>query len=60
MQPESSCIWKMVGDACTLLYQVPPSLTPLSIPARLVKKDAQDLDEQISLSKLEVLELGAR
>ncbi|KAK4289500.1 hypothetical protein Pmani_037531, partial [Petrolisthes manimaculis] len=60
MQPESACIWKLVGDGCTLLYQVPPSLTPLHIPARLVNKEATDLNQQTSITKLEVLQLGAR
>ncbi|XP_045595970.2 superkiller complex protein 3 [Procambarus clarkii] len=60
IKPESSCIWKLMGDACTLLHPVPVSLSRFRVPAKLVNREVKDLDQMLLVDKLEILQLGAR
>ena len=60
MKPECSCIWKLMGDACTMLFPMPPSLGPFTLPAKLVHREIQDLDEVVEVTKLQVLQMGTR
>ncbi|KAG7169340.1 Tetratricopeptide repeat protein 37-like [Homarus americanus] len=60
IKPESACIWKLIGDACTLLYPMPTSLSNFSIPAKLIQKDVEDLEEMTEVDKMQILQIGAR
>ncbi|XP_069945055.1 superkiller complex protein 3 [Cherax quadricarinatus] len=60
IKPESSCIWKLMGDACTLLHPVPASLAKFTVPAKLIQKEIKDLDEMTVVDKLQILQMGAR
>ncbi|KAG0717698.1 Tetratricopeptide repeat protein 37 [Chionoecetes opilio] len=60
MKPECSCIWKLMGDACVMLYPMPPSLAPFTLPARLVHRETQDLEETVEVTKVQVLQMGIR
>ncbi|XP_058132310.1 superkiller complex protein 3 isoform X2 [Dasypus novemcinctus] len=55
-QADVSCLWKLVGDACTSLYAVSPSKVNVSVLAILVgQKEGKQL-----LKKNELLHLGGR
>uniref|UniRef100_A0A0P4WDX8 Tetratricopeptide repeat protein 37 n=1 Tax=Scylla olivacea TaxID=85551 RepID=A0A0P4WDX8_SCYOL len=60
MKPDCSCIWKLMGDACLMLYPMPPSLAPFTLPAKLINREIQDLDEVVEVTKLQVLQMGTR
>lgn len=60
LQPDISCIWKFLGDACTLLYPLPTSLSSFTVPLKLYKKEVENLDDTVVVTKQEVMELGAR
>lgn len=60
MKPDCSCIWKLMGDACLMLYPVPASLAPFTLPAKLINREIQDLDEEVEVTKLQVLQMGTR
>lgn len=55
-----SSVWKLLGDACTLLYPVPSSLAPFTVPAKMYKKEMESLADTVEVTKQEVLEMGAR
>ncbi|XP_071101530.1 superkiller complex protein 3-like [Haliotis cracherodii] len=52
-----SCLWKLMGDACTVLQPLAPETFSLQLPAKLVQQSSQDM---VSLGKMEVLQVGAR
>lgn len=60
IKPESSSIWKLLGDACSLLFPIPPSLATFTVPAKLMDREVEDLQEMVDVDKLQVLQLGAR
>lgn len=60
MKPEFSCIWKLMGDACMMLYPLPPSLAPFSLPGKLVHREVEDLEEVVEVTKLQALQIGTR
>lgn len=60
IKPSCSSTWKLLGDACTLLYPVPASIAQFCIPAKLVQREVEDLDVKVTVDKLQVLQLGAR
>ncbi|XP_068245666.1 superkiller complex protein 3 [Palaemon carinicauda] len=60
IKPSCSSAWKLLGDACTLLYPMPPSLSEFSIPAKLIQREVDDLEVTVTVDKLQVLQLGAR
>ncbi|XP_064110497.1 superkiller complex protein 3-like [Macrobrachium nipponense] len=60
IKPSCSSAWKLIGDACTLLYPMPPSLSQFSIPSKLMQREVDDLNATVTVDKLQILQLGAR
>ena len=59
-EPEMISTWKLLGDSCTLLHCLPPSMNNCQVPHRLIDNSVQSLDEIVEITKLEILQLGAR
>ncbi|XP_053330770.1 SKI3 subunit of superkiller complex protein isoform X2 [Spea bombifrons] len=55
-RPDLSCLWKLLGDACTCLHRVSPSKVKANVPGALV---GQNEGLQI-MGKSGILELGGR
>ncbi|XP_030049258.1 superkiller complex protein 3 [Microcaecilia unicolor] len=55
-RPDVSCLWKLLGDACTCLYNVSPSKVHIHVLGILV---GQNINKQM-LKKYELLRLGGR
>lgn len=43
-----------------MLYPLPASLAPFSLPGKLVDREVQDLEEVVEVTKLQVLQIGTR
>lgn len=56
----SGGIWKLLGDACSLLSPLPTSMAVFAVPARLMDSSCADLQVMKEVSKFEILQLGAR
>ncbi|XP_028919257.1 tetratricopeptide repeat protein 37 [Ornithorhynchus anatinus] len=55
-RPEVSCLWKLVGDACTSLYAVSPSKVKVNVLGILLGQK----EGKRKLEKKELLNLGGR
>uniref|UniRef100_A0ABM5FT79 Superkiller complex protein 3 n=1 Tax=Pogona vitticeps TaxID=103695 RepID=A0ABM5FT79_9SAUR len=55
-RPEVSCLWKLLGDACTCVCFISPSKVNVKVPGFLI---GQNVDKCI-LKKSELLSLGGR
>ncbi|CAH1796878.1 unnamed protein product [Owenia fusiformis] len=55
VRPDLGCVWKLLGDACTILHSLPATKLQVKIPGKLLGKD-----EEGTCDKLELLALGAR
>ncbi|XP_055874018.1 tetratricopeptide repeat protein 37-like [Biomphalaria glabrata] len=55
-RPDLSCIWKLLGDACTLIY--PIDVEPFSVPVKLLKKTTS-VEELKLVTKSELLRIGS-
>ncbi|GFN82445.1 arrestin domain-containing protein 3-like [Plakobranchus ocellatus] len=57
---DMSCLWKLMGDACSLASFLDTDL--YSVPTKLVGKRMQDQGEKdtASISKIELLQIGSR
>lgn len=60
IRPELSCLWKQMGDACTILHVVPSAQLRISVPGVLLSSDSTEVNFTKELSKKELLALGAR
>lgn len=60
MRPEISCLWKQLGDACTMLHMVPSQLLRINVAAELLKSGSTSAEATELLTKKEILPLGAR
>ncbi|KAK7074327.1 hypothetical protein SK128_021742 [Halocaridina rubra] len=60
MKPSCTTPWKLLGDACTLLFTVPSSIATFSIPAMLLEREIEDIELRVEVDKLQILQLGAR
>ncbi|CAL4103319.1 unnamed protein product, partial [Meganyctiphanes norvegica] len=56
----SGAIWKLLGDACSLLSPIPTSMAVFAVPARLFDPACGDIQVMKEVTKLEILQLGAR
>uniref|UniRef100_A0A3B3SLZ1 SKI3 subunit of superkiller complex n=1 Tax=Paramormyrops kingsleyae TaxID=1676925 RepID=A0A3B3SLZ1_9TELE len=57
-RPDLSCLWKLLGDACTATHIVSPSRAKLLVPGLLSGLDP--LDQKHMLDQNQVLKLGER
>ncbi|CAN0074756.1 unnamed protein product [Lampetra planeri] len=62
LRPDFSCLWKLVGDACTALHHLHPSSVSLGVPAILLGPGDGGLPAgtTATVGKRAALELGAR
>nr|XP_032824456.1 tetratricopeptide repeat protein 37 isoform X2 [Petromyzon marinus] len=62
LRPDFSCLWKLVGDACTALHRLHPSSVSLGVPAILLGPGDGGLPAgtTATVGKRAALELGAR
>ncbi|CAI9726438.1 repeat 37 [Octopus vulgaris] len=60
-RPDLSCIWKMLGDACTILNVVDiNNFRKLMVPCKLTTANAPNPESKISLHKISIMELGSK
>ncbi|KAG8237942.1 hypothetical protein J437_LFUL017316 [Ladona fulva] len=59
IQCDFACVWKLMGDSCTLLSKLPETEAHLEVHPRLVNAEENEGDF-LTITKAEVLELGAR
>lgn len=56
-RPDLSCLWKFMGDACTIIHHMAKETFRMEVPKKLLEKSDQ---ESTVLSMIQTLELGAR
>ena len=59
-RPDMSCLWKLLGDACTLLYPVPDDSLRISVPRKLFGTSEEAEDSGTEIDKKDLLALGTR
>uniref|UniRef100_A0A8C9TJ24 SKI3 subunit of superkiller complex n=1 Tax=Scleropages formosus TaxID=113540 RepID=A0A8C9TJ24_SCLFO len=57
-RPDLSCLWKLLGDACTATHTVSPNRARVLIPGTLSGLDPPD--QEHTLTQTQVLKLGER
>ncbi|MFT7813636.1 tetratricopeptide repeat protein 37 isoform X1 [Arapaima gigas] len=57
-RPDLSCLWKLLGDSCTVTHMVSPNRARVLVPGVLAGLDPPD--EEHALSQTQVLKLGER
>ncbi|PSN51235.1 Tetratricopeptide repeat protein 37 [Blattella germanica] len=55
-----SCLWKLVGDACTLVVQLPVKYSQLCVMTWITNSDDEEKNELTVLEKEQVFQLGIR
>ncbi|XP_064609375.1 tetratricopeptide repeat protein 37-like [Liolophura sinensis] len=60
IRPDLSCLWKLLGDACTVLQPLSDKGFSVSVPLKLIELGDKSSEKKRSLSKEELLKLGAR
>lgn len=60
-RPDLSCLWKLLGDACTLPYIVDrKNFRDIMIPCKLLQANNKDPEKKTGVTKSVLLELGSR
>ncbi|KAI8480965.1 Tetratricopeptide repeat protein 37 [Branchiostoma belcheri] len=59
VRADLSCLWKLLGDACTLLYPISADLVTLKVPGSLLGRGKDFAEDQV-MGKRDVLTLGGR
>jgi len=59
VRPDLACVWKLLGDVCTLPHNLPDSAVKVSVPARLLDAGA-DMKQTQVVGRMELLTLGGR
>ncbi|XP_061172794.1 superkiller complex protein 3-like [Saccostrea echinata] len=57
-RPDLSCLWKLMGDSCTIIHPLPSQTFRFNVPENLYK--SKESAEECKLNLLQTLELGAR
>ncbi|GFR81884.1 tetratricopeptide repeat protein 37, partial [Elysia marginata] len=59
-RPDMSCLWKLMGDACSGAYCL--ASDSYSVPAKLMSKQVEDQtkEDKVKVSKMELLKIGSR
>ncbi|KAH9524909.1 Tetratricopeptide repeat protein 37 [Bulinus truncatus] len=55
-RPDMSCLWKLLGDACTFIYTL--AVDSFSVPDKLLKKTANIHDVKV-VTKNDLIKIGA-
>ena len=55
-----SCLWKLLGDSCTILYPVPDDSLRIGVPPKLFSTSDAPNDSVIKIDEKELLALGTR
>lgn len=58
LRPDLSCLWKLLGDACTAVSTVSPNRAKVIVPALLAGLDANT--ESQMLNQAQTLKVGER
>lgn len=58
LRPDLSCLWKLLGDACTAVSAVSPNRAQVLVPAPLVGLDPNTQSQ--TLSQAQALKVGER
>ncbi len=59
-RPDLSCVWKLLGDACTLLSPIPEDALQISVPEKLLSATKSKEESLKKINKKELLSLGTR
>ncbi|XP_033116341.1 tetratricopeptide repeat protein 37-like isoform X2 [Anneissia japonica] len=59
LRPDLSCLWKLLGDSCTILHPLDPELVSVHIPA-VLKDGTAESNSLVHVGKKELLAIGAR
>ncbi|XP_035667182.1 tetratricopeptide repeat protein 37-like isoform X1 [Branchiostoma floridae] len=59
VRADLSCLWKLLGDACTLLHPLSADLVTVNVPGSLLRKGKEVAEDQV-MGKRDVLALGGR
>ncbi|XP_038077285.1 tetratricopeptide repeat protein 37-like, partial [Patiria miniata] len=57
LRPDLSCVWKLLGDACTMLHPLSDKLISVPVPANLMD---HSFHGETSQNKKQLLSVGAR
>ncbi len=55
-----SCLWKLLGDACTVLHPVPEDVLSVPVPNKLLGASNEGTDACTAVNKKALLALGSR
>ncbi len=55
-----SCLWKLLGDACTIIQPIPEDTVKMNVPNKLLGLDQTDEGSSTEVAKKDLLALGAR
>ena len=55
-----SCLWKLLGDSCIILYPVPDDSLKVAVPHKLFGTLDAPNDSVTKIDKKELLALGTR
>ncbi|XP_069137889.1 tetratricopeptide repeat protein 37-like isoform X1 [Argopecten irradians] len=60
-RPDLSCLWKLMGDACTLVHRLAPETFSFTVDNKLVSKSGETCPTGTSkISLIQTIELGSR
>ncbi|XP_070543416.1 tetratricopeptide repeat protein 37-like [Ptychodera flava] len=58
-RPDVSCLWKLLGDACTIIHSLDKQLIRIDVPRSLLDRGLKE-EELVAMEKMEILSLGAK
>ncbi|XP_074526833.1 superkiller complex protein 3 [Halichoeres trimaculatus] len=58
LRPDLSCLWKLLGDACTVVSRVSPNRAQVQVPAQLAGLDPNT--QSHTLNQVQILKVGER
>ena len=59
-RPDTSCLWKLLGDACTILYPIPEDSLKITVPDKLLGASNEGENTATDINKDDLLALGTR
>ncbi|XP_076443971.1 tetratricopeptide repeat protein 37-like [Babylonia areolata] len=59
-RPDLSCLWKLLGDCCTLLHPLHSPSFRIEVPRRLCQASSTDSTDSVALNKAAFMELGTK
>lgn len=58
LRPDLSCLWKLLGDACTVVIKVSPNRAMVQVPSQLAGLDSNT--QSHTLNQAQILKVGER